>query len=321
MKPTVLGYWTDWNAAYPPEKVPWRSLTHVCHAFSTVAEDGSLNPIRNEAPIARLVSLGRKAKVPVLLSLGGGSNSETMSKTITTPEKVTALADAVGERVKKLGYSGVDMDWEGIGSKEEQVNLEALVAEIRKRLPRSLLLTQAVGAGIWGNQHVDSKKMLPHIDFLNLMTYDFSGPWGQAAGHNAPLSFCESSIAFWNGKQGWPKSRLNLGIPIYGRGFRAGTLGGKTTGNYARSYVDLKEVEKLTQAGWTPKTDPKDQVPYLVHPEGSELISYEDAVSARIKGEWAKKQGLGGVFFWELSGDRTENKESVLQAARTGLLK
>ncbi|MGC4044691.1 MAG: glycoside hydrolase family 18 protein [Armatimonas sp.] len=223
--------------------------------------------------------------------------------------------------MKKLGYSGVDMDWEGIGSKDEQANLEALVAEIRKRLPRPLLITQAVGAGIWGNQYVDSQKMLPYIDFLNLMTYDFSGPWSQTAGHNAPLSFCESSIAFWNGKQGWPKPRLNLGIPIYGRGFRAGALGGKTTGNYERSYVDLKEVQKLTQAGWTAQTDPKDQVPYLIKPDASELVSYEDATSARIKGAWAKKQGLCGVFFWELSGDRTEHKESVLQAAREGLLK
>jgi chitinase len=313
--PTVLGYWTDWNPDFPPDKVPWASLTHLCHAFSLVGEDGLLRPLTGEPTITRLISLGRKHQVPVLLSLGGGTNSEVLSRTITTPERVSALADAVAARVKTLGYAGVDVDWEGIQTAPQQASLESLVAALRQRLPRPLLLTQAVGAGTWGNEYVDSKKLLPPIDFLNLMTYDFSGPWSPVAGHNAPFRFCQSAIALWHGKLGWPKSKLNLGIPLYGRGFRASALDEKTTGDYERSYIDLKEVEKLRGAGWERRRDPAEKVPYLLRPGGGELISYEDAASARHKATWARQQGLGGIFFWELSGDHADRAQSVLQAA------
>jgi chitinase len=319
MKPIVLGYWTDWNPDFPPEKIPWRQLTHVCHAFSTVGADGLLEPCRDEATVARLVSLGKRHKVFVLLSLGGGTNSEVLTRTITGKERTEALVDAVVARVKKLGYAGVDVDWEGIPTRTAQENLERLVAALRQRLPRPYLLTQAVGGGKWGNEHVETKNLLPHIDFLNLMTYDFSGPWSAQAGHNAPMGFCKSAIDFWHKKSGWPKERLVLGIPLYGRGFSASTLGEAATGEHPRSYVSLSAVQKLIESGWSVKTDLKESVPWAVKPGGGELVSFEDTASAKEKGAWAREQKLGGVFFWELSGDVPGS--AVLRAARAGLVK
>ena len=123
MKPLVLGYWADWHPALPPEKVDLSLYTHLCHAFSLVTEGGALKPLDDEAVTIRLIRLAKKKRVPVLLSLGGGSNSETMSRVISTPARVEALADAVTARVQKLGYSGVDVDWEGIQNREQQAYL------------------------------------------------------------------------------------------------------------------------------------------------------------------------------------------------------
>jgi chitinase len=160
--------------------------------------------------------------------------------------------------------------------------------------------------------------LLPHIDFLNLMTYDFSGPWSAQAGHNAPLGFCKSAIAFWNSTLGWPKEKLILGVPLYGRGFRASAIGEKATGSYERSYVSLSDAQKLVRAGWATKTDLKESVSWAAKPGGGELVSFEDTASARNKSAWAREQKLGGVFFWELSGDVPGS--AVLRAARAGLL-
>ena len=321
MKPLVLGYWADWHPALPPEKIDFSLYTHLCHAFSLVDEGGLLKPLDDEAAAVRLTWLGKKKRVPVLLSLGGGSNSALMSRVISTPARVEALADAVMVRVKKLGYSGVDVDWEGIQTRTQQMHLEALILALRMRLPRPYLLSQAVGGSRWANEFVNTKNLLPHVDFLNVMTYDWAGPWSETAGHNAPQSFCQSAIEFWNGKLGWPKSKLNLGIPLYGRGFQASAPGEKVTkSEYERSYVPYTDVRKLEKSGWTRKLDEAESVPYLYKPGGGELVGYEDEVSAQKKGAWAKLQGLGGIFFWEIHEDFDGKTNPLVRAARTGLL-
>ena len=42
----------------------------------------------------------------------------------------------------------------------------------------------------------------------------------------------------------------------------------------------------------------------LWHPSKQAYISFDDIRSVKAKTKWAKKQGLAGVFTWELSGDR-----------------
>lgn len=322
MKPLVLGYWADWHPALPPEKIDFSLYTHLCHAFSLVGDEGLLKPLDDEAAAIRLIRLAKKKRAPVLLSLGGGSNSTLMSRVISTPSRVEALADAVTSRVKKLGYAGVDMDWEGIQTSKQQASLEALILALRKRLPRPYLISHAVGGSHWSNDYVNTANLLPHVDFLNVMTYDWAGPWSEAAGHNAPLSFCKSAVAFWNGKLGWPKEKLNLGIPLYGRGFPASKPGDKIPKTeYERSYLSYNDVRKLEKSGWIRKVDDAESVPYLYKPGGGELVGYDDEQSVRKKAGWAKSQGLGGIFFWEINEDFDGKTNPLVKAARAGLLR
>ena len=319
MKPIVLGYWADWHPALPPEKIDFSLYTHLCHAFTLVTEAGLLRPLDDEAATTGLIRRAKSKSVPVLLSLGGGSNSALISRVINTPARVEALATAVALQVKRLGYSGIDLDWEGIQTQEQQSSLEALVFALRKRLPRPYLLTQAVGGSHWANDFVSPKRLLPHIDFLNVMTYDFSGPWSETSGHNAPMSFCKSAVEFWHGKLGWPKSQLNLGIPLYGRGFKANSPGEKVKGEYKHSYVSYNEVQELLKSGWEKRVETKESVPYLYKPGGGEIIGYEDAESAHKKGLWAREQKLGGIFFWEIAEDFDGKTNPLVRAARDGL--
>jgi GH18 family chitinase len=45
------------------------------------------------------------------------------------------------------------------------------------------------------------------------------------------------------------------------------------------------------------------------------FITYEDPESIRVKMDYAKDRGLGGVMFWELSQDPDG---TLLEAIRTG---
>ena len=59
------------------------------------------------------------------------------------------------------------------------------------------------------------------------------------------------------------------------------------------------------------------KVPWLYNADAKEWITYEDAVSMRIKGAYVVEQGLAGAMFWELSND----DGTLLDALRTGLSK
>ncbi len=45
------------------------------------------------------------------------------------------------------------------------------------------------------------------------------------------------------------------------------------------------------------------------------MIGYDDAESVALKTEWAVKQGLRGVFFWQVAADRLPDGTHPLQEA------
>jgi chitinase len=56
-------------------------------------------------------------------------------------------------------------------------------------------------------------------------------------------------------------------------------------------------------------------VPWLIAPDKSTVIGYDDAQSIALKTEWARKQGFKGVFFWQINGDRMPDGSNPLQEA------
>ena len=42
-----------------------------------------------------------------------------------------------------------------------------------------------------------------------------------------------------------------------------------------------------------------------------EMISFDNEEVARVKGEYIRKEGLGGSMFWELSGDKGSSREGM----------
>lgn len=42
-----------------------------------------------------------------------------------------------------------------------------------------------------------------------------------------------------------------------------------------------------------------------------EMVSFDSEEVGRWKGDWIRKEGLGGSMFWELSGDKGTNREGM----------
>jgi len=62
-------------------------------------------------------------------------------------------------------------------------------------------------------------------------------------------------------------------------------------------------METMLNHGFTRYWDPIALVPYLYSQEKQIFVSYEDPKSLDAKCEYVLKHRLGGVMFWDYSGD------------------
>jgi chitinase len=315
--------------------IDFRLYTHLCHAFLTADGEGRVQK-RGSVPSRQLTDDAHKAGVKVLISLGGWGWDKQFASIVSKPECEERYAKAVMEIVDESNYDGIDFDWEYPDTKEEVPGFERLTRRFRKELDelgkkkgRTMVVTMAASANPGTLKWLDKAFLLETMDWINVMTYDYTGEWTDYAGHHSPLHSSskqsggsgrstESSMRYLLEERGIPASRLAVGIPLYGRGFNvaepyASTKGAPKTRVPGGNYSNIHKLQG--QEGWTRKWDDESKNPWLISTKGPMVIGYDDAESVAIKTEWAMKQGFRGVFFWQIHGDRLTDGTHPLQEA------
>jgi chitinase len=209
--------------------------------------------------------------------------------------------------IKKWGIDGIDIDWEFPGlawgaSADKAVdtdNFTLLMKQLRETLGTNYLLSYAGYVKdkvkvTGGYEFMDIAAVMPYVDFVNVMTYDFdSAP----SYHNA----LQDAGSYWDcvrtvnayKNAGATMSKLHLGIPFYARKAFSGT-------SAAVSYKNLSK----SSAVWSSIAS----VPYI--PDAttkSVTYSYDNTKSIFRKGSWMLGLGLSGMFCWEISQDDASN--------------
>lgn len=151
-----------------------------------------------------------------------------------------------------------------------------------------------------------------YLDFINLMTYDFSGPWVDAAGHHAQLwaprhphsdaasLSCHSAVSYVI-SQGVPSKNVLLGIPAYGRSF----LGANAIG---QSYNGHGGEEGTFEYQTLPRPDSQEYVDdqvgaaYCVGGDGG-FVTYDNPQTVKMKAKYVTQHRLGGLFYWTGTAD------------------
>lgn len=81
------------------------------------------------------------------------------------------------------GFDGADIDWEYPGAEdrggrpEDTENFVDLCREMKAAFGRRYGLSVTLPASFWYLRHFDVAAMEPHVDWLNVMTYDIHGVW------------------------------------------------------------------------------------------------------------------------------------------------
>ena len=73
----------------------------------------------------------------------------------------------------------------------------------------------------------------------------------------------------------------------------------------------MYDYRVLPFPGLTVQFDNKLSASWTYDASKREMISFDDEQSAKAKGEYIKKEGLGGSMFWELSGDKGSSREGM----------
>jgi len=314
--------------AYTAKQIPFKKLTHLIHVALIVdpAGDGSIQ-ISPHAIEASLIPRAHHAGVQVLVCVQGAASA--FSKVAASPAARSRFAQNLKDFIFKYSYDGVDIDWEVPESSAEVANNVLLMQALRDALPSPrYLVSMATPSepGHWGE--FDFAHLTPLVDFYNVMTYDFHGPWTNHAGHNSPLFSNENdpghdgsiddSMNLYLNKLGVPPGKINLGTAFYGYEFPVGLLHGPCNCDKSTTSRDYGTYIKprMGKEGWVQSVDPVAMAPYLARGNATPgFITYDDADSTARKVVYALEvRDLGGVFMWELSEDYDGKEQDLLDS-------
>ncbi|MFF9076450.1 glycoside hydrolase family 18 protein [Streptomyces sp. NPDC014646] len=225
-------------------------------------------------------------------------------------------------------FDGIDIDWEypnACGLTCDTSGREAygnLLAALRSKFGADNLVTAAIPADASDGGKLDAVDYggaSKHVDWYNPMTYDYFGAWdaqGPTAPHSPLSSYegipqdgynSEATIAKLK-ETGVPASKLLLGIGFYGRGWTGvtqdapgGTATGAAPGTYEAGIEDYKVLKNSCPATGTVAGTAYGRC-------GNNWWSYDTPATIAGKMDYKDQQGLGGTFFWELSGDTTDGE-------------
>lgn len=350
----VGGYYASWASSRPcdawtPSAIDPRTYTHLFYAFARISRGVMATPTSTEAADMRAFTAlkSRNPLVKLLVSVGGWAfndpgptQREFHNIALSSASRARFISSAL-RFMNQYGFDGIDIDWEYPvaeergGAPEDKNNYLLLVQEMRAVFGNGKLITIAAPASYWYLRHFLIGEMAQHLDFINLMTYDFHGVWNQNNVLGTKLR-SQTDIRMIRealdlcARDSVPAGKIVIGIAYYGRSYTLASSSCTTIescdfsgpGNPGRctsaaGVLSWREIQNIATANrLTPILDTQSMSKILTW--DNQWVSFDDEETHKFRRDFAKSNNLGGFMIWSIDQGTTG---SQIEAMSMGEMK
>jgi chitinase len=305
------------------EEFNLNGVDHLIYSFLHLK--GNKLAIDNEKDsITLLKIIKQKNKYPnlkVLVSLGGWGGCETCSDIFNTKQGRDEFAKSSAKIIEFYNADGIDLDWEypaisGYpGHKFQELdrdNFTDLIRLLRKYMKKNDVLSFAAGgSGRFIDNSIDWKAVVPLVDNINIMSYDFVGSGSKKTGHHTSLlstneqnRSADFAIKYLIEK-GIPSYKIIIGAAFYIKTFKDVSdinngIFQEATYNKSYNQINFGDVKDNFEFFW----DSVAKAPYAYDSKNKIFATFDDKKSISLKAKYAKENNLGGIMFWQLMNDK-----------------
>ncbi|MFC1784681.1 glycoside hydrolase family 18 protein [Candidatus Neomarinimicrobiota bacterium] len=351
-KKEIIGCYLSWKwqqnqELLNPQNIPYDKLTMINYSFFYPLESGEIVGMDPNADRHLLkgeinksiIELAKQYGTKVILSIGGWETSNNFPQVSADPKKREIFAHWCVKHIKNYGFDGIDIDWEFPGYKQhngtsdDKLNFTLLLQTVKDSLKSlentiggNYLLTVSLPAAESHLSDLEVTKISSIVDYINIMTYDLHGPWGNISNHNSPLfgpaqgdaARClDGAFKLYHEVHNVPSEKITLCSVFFGHSYSNckeiyGIHSGTDTTIFKSGedilYSHINEKMDLFERYW----DFQAQAPYLISKENSTLVSFDDEESVALKSDYIIKNNAGGLTIWPLMGDYLKSGETPL---------
>lgn len=258
-------------------QIPFDKLTHINLWF--VNPDSLGNFSQNFSGLESFIKTAHKHQIKVLFSIGGGSR-QSQYHTLLQDKHRSLLVQKLVEITRLYNLDGIDVDLEGSDIDE---NYEKFVTELSTALKAHNKLITAAIAVYYKDQLSD--KALAQYDFVNIMSYDRTGPWNpDKPGPHSTYEHAVEDLTYFGKERAIPKQKMTLGLPFYGYGYGKGLTA---------TSMDFKQIQESF-----PTSELANE---WAMPDGR-TVYYNGIEVIKQKTKLAQ-QKASGIMIWQLTGD------------------
>ncbi len=225
-------------------------------------------------------------------------------------------------------FDGIEIDWEYPGA-ADTANFTELMKEFRTQLDAlhhgHYLLSFDAPPGAWAFEYINLPAVASYCTHIDLMTYDYAGPWQNQTGFVAPLyqtkydSDPTLNVAWTVNAYlaaGVPAEKILLGVPFYAYGWTVDASAppslegqfvvGTPTAVSTQTFTYIKGTAEPNMQVFRDDitNDGRTLSPWVF--DGKTFWTYDDPASIAQKMDFVRRKRLGGAFGWEASSDLSD---------------
>ncbi|EFO86060.1 hypothetical protein CRE_01662 [Caenorhabditis remanei] len=349
----IIGFYSEFESLHIT-KTQLEKLTHAVFANVEMSWDGSISfrTWKAKNRFLSLINISKRVKSPmkVMISIGGEENSQYFASVIADLRKRRSMKTIDNEKTYRMfiksiitfledyKIDGVDLYWKH-ATEKDKFNYLKLLRELRQRMKGNdyviSITLPAAGIENWEMAY-DLDLTLEYVDFINVFSMDYYGPWpnqwGNPAGPTAPLysgigarkNFnIDWTMQYYVCKARQP-SKFNIVVPFFARLWNNVTAAMEPgreayrrvelTNNRADGspYMSRWTVEHngfdLSNATW----DEESKSSYIYDSKAQTYLSFETEKSIEAKKDYVVEKNLGGFWIWSV--DMDDDRNSLLNA-------